>query len=120
MNEDIRALFPAANKYTYLNSAAVSPMPLTAAEAVYSQLRDVAENGSSNYMDWIATKDRARALIAGMLKVRPEQVAFMRNTSDGFASVAAGLPWKSGDNIVSFEREFPANFYPWRRIRDSP
>jgi selenocysteine lyase/cysteine desulfurase len=118
MNSEIRALFPAANKYTYLNSAAVSPMPTTAAEAVFSQLRDVSENGSSNYMDWIATKDRARALIAGMLKVRPEQVAFMRNTSDGFATVAAGLPWRAGDNIVSFEREFPANFYPWRRIRD--
>ena len=118
MNDHIRALFPAANKYTYLNSAAVSPMPTTAAEAVFSQLRDVSENGSTNYMDWIATKDRARALIAGMLKVRPEQVAFMRNTSDGFATVAAGLPWRAGDNIVSFEREFPANFYPWRRIRD--
>jgi len=24
----------------------------------------------------------------------------------------------SGDNIVSFAREFPANFYAWRRIRD--
>jgi selenocysteine lyase/cysteine desulfurase len=118
MNNEIRALFPAANKYTYLNSAAVSPMPTTAAEAVFSQLRDVSENGSTNYMNWIAAKDRARALIAGMLKVRPEQIAFMRNTSDGFATVAAGLPWQAGDNIVSFEREFPANFYPWRRIRD--
>jgi selenocysteine lyase/cysteine desulfurase len=118
MNEDIRALFPAANKYTYLNSAAVSPMPVIAAEAVYSQLRDVAENGSLNYLSWIATKDRAREIIAAMLKVRPEQIAFMRNTSDGFSSVAAGLPWKFGDNIVSFEREFPANFYPWRRVRD--
>jgi cysteine desulfurase / selenocysteine lyase len=118
MNEEIRSLFPAANKYTYLNSAAVSPMPLTAIEAVNIQLRDVAENGSANYLDWIATKNRARGLIAGMLKVRPEQVAFTRNTSDGFASVAGGLPWKAGDNIVSFEREFPANFYPWRRIRD--
>jgi selenocysteine lyase/cysteine desulfurase len=118
MNDHIRALFPAANLYTYLNSAAVSPMPTTAAEAVFSQLRDVSENGSSNYMDWVAAKDRARALVAEMLKVRPEQVAFMRNTSDGFATVAAGLPWQAGDNIVSFEREFPANFYPWRRIRD--
>jgi len=53
-----------------------------------------------------------------MLNVRPEHVAFMRNTSDGFASVAAGLDWAKGDNIVSFEGEFPANFYPWRRVRD--
>ena len=118
MYEKIRALFPAAENYTYLNSAAVAPLPTTAVEAVVSQLRDVSENGSANYTDWIATKNRARELIAGMLNVRAEQIAFMRNTSDGFATVANGLKWQSGDNIVSFEREFPANFYAWRKIRD--
>jgi len=115
---NIRSLFPATQKYAYLNSAAVSPIPTSAVEAVLSQLRDVSQNGSINYLDWIATKNRGRELIADMLGVRSEQVAFMRNTSDGLASVAGGLQWNSGDNIVSFEREFPANFYPWRRIRD--
>ncbi len=118
MNDEIRALFPALQKYTYLNSAAVSPIPTTAVDAVRSQLLDVASNGSLNYLDWVATKNRARDLVAVMLNVRPEQIAFTRNTSDGFATIAAGLPWKTGDNIVSFEREFPANFYAWRRIRD--
>ena len=56
MNESIRSLFPAAQNYTYLNSAAVSPVPTTAAEAVYSQVRDVSMNGAVNYLDWIATK----------------------------------------------------------------
>ena len=118
MNNEIRSLFPAAQKYTYLNSAAVSPIPVTAVEAVHSQLLDVSQNGSNNFNEWVATKNRARELAAGMLGVKGEQIAFMRNTSDGFASVASGLPWKSGDNIVSFEGEFPSNFYPWRRIRD--
>ena len=53
-----------------------------------------------------------------MLNVKAEQIAFMRNTSDGFASVANGLKWQKGDNIVTFAKEFPANFYAWRRIRD--
>jgi cysteine desulfurase/selenocysteine lyase len=118
MNENIRKLFPAAQKYTYLNSAAVSPMPSTSVEAVLSQLKDVSENGTVNYTDWLATKERARTLIAEMLNVRAEQIAFMRNTSDGFSSVANGLSWEKGDNIVSFEREFPANFYAWRSVRD--
>jgi selenocysteine lyase/cysteine desulfurase len=42
----------------------------------------------------------------------------MRNTSDGFAAIAAGIDWNRGDNIVSFAGEFPANFYAWRRVRD--
>jgi cysteine desulfurase/selenocysteine lyase len=118
MNENIRKLFPAAEKYTYLNSAAVSPMPTMAVEAVLSQLKDVSENGTINYLEWIETKNRARSLVAEMLNVRAEQIAFMRNTSDGFATIANGLRWEKGDNIVSFEREFPANFYPWRYARD--
>ena len=118
MNESIRSLFPAAEKYTYLNSAAVAPLPVTTIDAVVSQLHDVSDNGSSHFGDWVATKNRARGLVAEMLHVRPEQIAFMRNTSDGFASVANGLNWKTGDNIVSFENEFPANFYPWRMVRD--
>lgn len=118
MNDEIRSLFPATKKYTYLNSAAVSPMPVTAAEAVRRQLDDVSLNGSTNYLEWVATKDRARALIASMLNVAPENVAFMRNTSDGFAAVASGMSWRSGDNIVSFANEFPANYYAWRHVRD--
>lgn len=118
MNDKIRAHFPALATYNYLNSAAVAPIPTTAIEAINSQLTDVSANGSKNYSEWIATKNRARELAAAMLGSRPEQVAFMRNTSDGFASVANGLDWKAGDNIVSYELEFPANFYPWRMARD--
>lgn len=118
MNEQIRSQFPALERYTYLNSAAVSPIPQTAVDAVVSQLSDVSCHGSRHYLEWIATKNRARALIASMLNVRDENIAFTRNTSDGFASIAAGIDWAEGDNVVSFEGEFPANFYPWRRIRD--
>ena len=43
----------------------------------------------------------------------------MRNTSDALSSVANGLTWRAGDNIVTFSREFPSNIYPWLRIRDA-
>ena len=101
MNPAIRSLFPATEKYAYLNNAAVSPILTTAIDAINWQLADVATNGTRNFNQWVATKDRCRALIAEMLKVRAEQVAFLRNTSDGFASIANGLKWNAGDNIVS-------------------
>jgi selenocysteine lyase/cysteine desulfurase len=54
-----------------------------------------------------------------MLGARPEQVAFMRNTSDSLSTVANGLTWQTIDNIVTFRGEFPSNIYPWLRIRDT-
>jgi selenocysteine lyase/cysteine desulfurase len=53
-----------------------------------------------------------------MIGAKPEQIAFMRNTSDGLSTLANGMSWKTGDNIVTFRHEFPANIYPWQRIRD--
>ena len=119
MNSELRALFPITDSFNYLNHAAVSPPPTPTIEAVESQLRDVNANGSLHYREWVATKERARQLVATMMGSRPEQLAFMRNTSDGLSSVANGLQWESGDNLVTFSREFPSNVYPWLRIRDT-
>jgi len=119
MNDTLRALFPVTERLNYLNHAAVSPPPLPTVEAIQSQLRDVSENGSVNFRSWLATKERTRQLLAQMLKALPEQVAFVRNTSDGLSTVANGLDWRRGDNIVTFRNEFPSNIYPWLRLRDA-
>src|SRR6185436_1078175 len=118
MTPEVRALFPITERCNYLNHAAVSPLPTPTLRAVESQLRDVHENGSAGFRNWLATKEQARELLANLLGARPEQVAFVRNTSDALSTVANGLTWKPGDNIVTFSREFPSNIYPWLRVRD--
>lgn len=117
MTPELRALFPITQRAVYLNHAAISPPPTPTIEAVEGQLRDVHENGSLNYLDWLEVKRRTRESLAQLLNARPEQVAFMRNTSDALSTVANGLRWKTGDNIVTFRREFPSNIYPWLRLR---
>jgi selenocysteine lyase/cysteine desulfurase len=119
MNDTLRALFPVTERAIYLNHAAVSPPPIPTINAVQSQLADVSENGSVNFRNWIAVKEKTRRLVAGMMGALPEQVAFMRNTSDGLSTVANGLEWRPGDNIVTFRGEFPSNIYPWLRVRDA-
>ncbi len=119
MNDYLRALFPVTERAIYLNHAAVSAPPIPTINAIQSQLADVSENGSVNFRNWIAVKENARRLVAGMLGASPEQVAFVRNTSDGLSTVANGLDWRAGDNLVTFRHEFPANVYPWLRIRDA-
>jgi cysteine desulfurase / selenocysteine lyase len=119
MHRDLRALFPITKRFNYLNHAAVSPLPLPTLAAVESQLRDVHENGSVNFQNWLSVKEQARKLLADLLGARPEQVAFMRNTSDALSTVANGLTWRNGDNIVTFRGEFPSNIYPWLRVRDA-
>ncbi len=119
MNENVRHLFPITKEYVYLNCAAVAPLPWTTVKEANSALQDVMYNGSVNFSRWLGRKKQARELAAELLGVPAEQIAFMRNTSDGISALANGITWAKGDNIVGFEREFPSNFYPWRRIRDT-
>lgn len=119
MNDSLRALFPVTERAIYLNHAAVSAPPTPTIDAIQSQIADVSTNGSVNFRAWLAVKEKARVLVAAMLGARPEQVAFMRNTSDGLSTVANGLAWQAGDNLVTFAGEFPSNIYPWLRLRDA-
>jgi selenocysteine lyase/cysteine desulfurase len=119
MTPEVRALFPVTKRLIYFNHAAISPPPTPTIRAIEAQLRDVHENGSLNFRSWLAVKEDARKLLAKLLGARQEQVAFVRNTSDALSTVANGLKWRAGDNIVTFSREFPSNVYPWLRIRDA-
>jgi selenocysteine lyase/cysteine desulfurase len=98
---EVRALFPVTERLVYLNHAAISPPPTTTIRAIEAQLRDVHERGSLNFRSWVQTKERTRELLANLLGARAEQVGFVRNTSDGLSTVANGIKWRSGDNIVT-------------------
>jgi len=118
MDDRLRALFPVTERAAYLNHAAISPPPLPVTQAVSAQIEDVAHHGSLNYRKWVAVRERARRLMAEMIGARSRQIAFMRNTSDGLSTIAGGLRWRAGENVVTFRREFPSNIYPWLRLRE--
>ena len=58
-----------------------------------------------------------RQAAASSINASPEEIAIVKNTSEGIATIALGLDWKAGDRVVAFKEEFPANYYPgcaWR------
>jgi selenocysteine lyase/cysteine desulfurase len=57
-----------------------------------------------------------RSAAATMIHATPAEIAIVKNTSEGIATVAIGMDWKPGDVVVAFEEEFPSNFYPWKRL----
>ena len=78
MNKTLRALFPMTERVVYLNHAAIAPPPVPTIEAVMAQIKDVAENGTLHYRNWVMVKERARKLAAEMIGARSHQLAFMR------------------------------------------
>jgi len=60
--------------------------------------------------------EQVRESAATLINAAPDEVAFVKNTSHGLSIVAEGLEWKSGDNVLVYEKEFPSNVYPWLNL----
>jgi cysteine desulfurase/selenocysteine lyase len=74
--------------------------------------------GSLHYDEWLAAYEGLRKSAARLLHADPSEIALMKNTSEGIATIAMGLDWRPGDRIVAFREEFPANFFPWKRLEE--
>lgn len=116
MNDEIRSLFPVTRNYIYMNHAAVAPLSTSARDAMAALLDDVTLNGTANYDKWCETYENTRKAAARLVNAKQHEIAFMRNTSDGISAIANGIDWKSGDNVVTCNVEFPSNIYPWLRL----
>jgi selenocysteine lyase/cysteine desulfurase len=113
---DFRVEFPVTEKLIYLNHAAVAPLCRPAAEAMKWLAEDCWRNGSHHYDQWLETYDGLRRSAARLVNGSPDEIALMKNTSEGIATIANGIDWKPGDVIVAFKEEFPSNQYPWQRL----
>jgi cysteine desulfurase/selenocysteine lyase len=108
-----RPLFPITRKLVHLNHAGVSPVSSRVVEAMGRFLDLSARTGILHYAEMEARAEGARAKFARLIGAHVEEIAFIKNTSEGLARVANGLPWKAGDRIVTTNLEYPSNVYPW-------
>jgi selenocysteine lyase/cysteine desulfurase len=60
--------------------------------------------------------DGLRTAAARLIGADPSEIAQVKNTSEGVATIALGMDWKAGDKVVCFREEFPANYFPWKRL----
>src|SRR5580704_19036689 len=116
--ERYRDQMPVAESLIYLNHAAVAPLCKPAADAMKELAEEAMRFGSLHYDRWLAAYQGVRSLTARLIGASPGEIAIVKNTSEGIATVAIGIDWKPGDKIVAFHEEFPANFLPWKKLED--
>lgn len=116
LHEKYRKQFPVTERLIYLNHAAVTPLCRPATEAMKRLAEDACLFGSSHYGDWLQAYDGLRVATAKLISSSADEIALVKNTSEGIAIVATGIKWRPGDRVVAFTEEFPANYYPWQRL----
>lgn len=114
----LRDEFPITRRWAFFDHAAVAPWPARARQALDAWAADITENGVVHESDWGRRIEEVRRLAGRILDADPQDVAFVKNTSEGIGIVAEGFPWQPGDNVVTAAEEYPANLYPWMNLAD--
>ena len=111
--------FPALNDGSiFLNSASVGPLPSRTVAALAACNRDRARPGLWPIERINAILTEARWLAGRLINADESEIALMPNTTTGLNVAARALPLAAGDIVLTFDREFPANIYPWMRLSD--
>jgi selenocysteine lyase/cysteine desulfurase len=115
--ESYRREFPVTKKYIYLDHAGVSPLPLRVKSAIETFLSEAAQGGAFHYSKWSQQIVTTRRSCARFINAEPDEIAFVKNTSHGLSIVSEGLDWQPGENVLIYEKEFPANIYTWQNLQ---
>lgn len=100
----------------YLNNASTGPLPERALRAIreFDERRAAPYRLSDDLQ--FATLARGRELIAQLIGAEVGEIGLAVNTSYGINLAAFSLPLGAGDVVLTPDREFPANVYPWMEL----
>lgn len=119
MSYDVSALragqFPITRRLAYLDNGTLGPPPRACVEAAGACLRELSE-GARLPVPWASEVERVRGLAARLVGADADDVAFVKSSAEGLCLVALGLDWRPGDEVVVYEREFPAGVLPWLNL----
>ncbi|MCK5480642.1 MAG: aminotransferase class V-fold PLP-dependent enzyme [Gammaproteobacteria bacterium] len=109
--------FPLRDGLVYLNHAAVGVWPRRTADAVKAFAEENMVQGAADYPVWMKTERELRGRLQRLVNAASsDDVALLKNTSEGLSLIAYGLDWQADDNIVSTDQEFPSNRIVWESL----
>ncbi len=107
-------LFPVKNEGIFLAHCAISPLPKPAVEAMSAVAEAQMKFGARGISAYGTVLEKIRTSAARLLNTDPDNLAFVKNTSEAMGMVANGYPFEPGDQVLSYVHEYPANHYPWK------
>jgi selenocysteine lyase/cysteine desulfurase len=109
----VKAQFALPAGIAHLNAANLCPSPRPVLEAMHNASDLDHDLSPRNRERMHQAKEEARAALARLLRVSPEEVVLVRNTSEGNNLVSSGLDLGPGDEVVVFADNHASNLAAW-------
>ncbi len=114
--DEFRQWFPITRDKAYANIAYTSPLAPKVAGAV-AGFFDSITHARSDKPQWLRDASALRVRLARLIGGDARRLAFTKNTTEGLNTVAQGLAWQDGDNLIVDDQEHPTNALPWLNLR---
>jgi len=93
-------------------------LPCATRDAIVALVEGQAREGVLGFLSVESHLAEFRRRIGAFIGAGPYDIAFLRNTGDGANTIARGLDWAPGDEVVLCDNEFGSNALPWIALRE--
>lgn len=111
-HQTIRDDFPVLRDTIYLNVGTYGVMPQPALDHLLAVLGQFEQHGVASAGDLKLEIQKTREKVAELLHCDSEQITFVGNATDGTNLVLSGLPWQSGDEVITTDEEHESIIHP--------
>jgi selenocysteine lyase/cysteine desulfurase len=111
---EFRRLFPACERYVWLDTPACPPAARPVADALGAAIAGW-RDGDFSWAEWDAAREDCRALFARLIGVEDADVALIGSAGEAAATVARSMP--PGDVVIS-NLEYRSNLFPFAAAAD--
>ncbi len=108
-HQQFRALFPALQTWTWLDTPGCPPAAKPVREALLAAIDDWS-SGSFDWTRWQGATQNAKEALASLLNTDPEHIASTSSLAEAATIVSRSHP---GGEILVLEDEFRSNLLPW-------
>jgi cysteine desulfurase / selenocysteine lyase len=109
-----KTMFHSPREFLHFNNAGNAPLSLPALKTIETWSRRLAVEGAMAIPEAYREVGKVRSTLAGFLGLDPTCMAFFPSAAAALSQVALGLNLSAGDEILTWDQEYPSNHYPWR------
>jgi L-cysteine/cystine lyase len=111
----IRAELPVTQRYRYFNAGTNGPLPQRTHDTLVANAqREVTDGRISQaaFTNLLQNLSDTRMAAAKLLRCDASEITLTRNTTEGMNIALMGLPWRTGDEVVTATTEHPGGLHP--------
>jgi len=112
--DSIRDKFMFQDGLIMMNNGTVGPMPKPVFNTLIKAFKVQATHPVDVYAYLPMQEEEVRGKVAAFIGASEDEVAIVRNTTEGMNFVANGLDMEAGDEVLMSSMEHPGGTHPWK------